>query len=200
MEQQQLDSAIAEIWELFKETDAKFKETDARLDTILSATSAEVEKTAQQIRALEGLFGSQWGRMLEALVQPGALAVFQARGIDVHYIYPRAKSHQNGSTMEIDLILENDTEIVVVETKSTLKVSTVDEFLADLDEFPRYFPKYANHRLYGAVAGLNVVEEADRYAYRRGLYVIGVSGEGVIQIRNDTKFRPRDFGISNPSP
>lgn len=108
MEQQQLESAIAEIWELFKETDAKFKETDARLDTILSATSTEGEKTAPQIRALEGLFGSQWGRMLEALGQLGSLAVFQARGIDVHYIYPRAKSQQNGSTMEIDLILENE--------------------------------------------------------------------------------------------
>lgn len=66
----------------------------------------------------------------------------------------------------------NDTEIIVVEIESILKISTVDEFLADLNEFPRYFPKYANHHLYGAVAGLNIVEEADRYSCRCGLYVI----------------------------
>ena len=47
--------------------------------------------------------------------------------------------------------------------------------------------------VYGGVAGMDTVEEADKYAYRRGLFVLGMAGEGVVRIMNDRKFRPKDF-------
>ena len=59
------------------------------------------------------------------------------------------------------------------------------DFLADLGEFPSYYAKFTRNQLYGAVAGLDIGEEADRYADRRGLFVLNSSGVGLVQIMND---------------
>ncbi|RIK36881.1 MAG: DUF3782 domain-containing protein [Chloroflexi bacterium] len=189
MAEQITQEAVAEIWQLFKETDAKFKETDAKF----KETDAKIQETTRQIRALEGLFGSQWGKFIEALVHPNALRLFQAWGIQVHYVYRRAISQFNGEHMELDLLLENDEDVIVVEVKSTLKVQDINDFLDELKDFLRFFPKYANRRIYGAVAGLSIEEDADRFAYRKGLFVLGVVGGGIVQIKNDRRFRPHDF-------
>jgi hypothetical protein len=172
--------AVAEVWQLFKETDAKFKETDAKF-----------KETDKKINQLSGLFSSQWGKLMEAVVEPGALRLFGERGIQVNHIFPRAKSQLNGRSMEIDLLLENTDVVIVVEVKSTLKVSDVKDFLEDLAQFFDFFPRYRSYRVYAGVAGLNIEEEADRYAYRQGLFVLGLSGEGVVQLKNDPSFQPK---------
>ena len=35
--------------------------------------------------------------------------------------------------------------------------------------------------------------EVARYAYRQGLYVLSITGDGLVQILNDDKFRPHDY-------
>ena len=184
MAEQDWREAVAEVWQLFKETEARFRETDVKF-----------QETDKRINQLTGLFTSQWGKMIEALVQPNALKLFQERGIEVHRVYRRAESQRNGQTMELDLLLENDRQVVVVEVKSTLRVADVQEFVDDLGQLMDFFPRYQDYEVYGAVAGLEMVEEADRYAYRQGLFVLGVVGEGFIRIKNDQNFRPRDWGL-----
>lgn len=186
MAEQPWQEAVAEVWQLFKETDAQFKKSRAELDQ-------RFKETDQKINQLFGLFTSQWGKMMEALVQPAALRLFQERGIQVKYIFPRAKSQLNGHTMEVDLLLENSTEAIVIEVKSTLRVSDVKDFLDDLAEFFDFFPRYRTYRVYAGVAGLDIVEDADRYAYRQGLFVLNMTGEGVVQIKNDATFLPKNF-------
>jgi NADH:ubiquinone oxidoreductase subunit 2 (subunit N) len=100
----------------------------------------------------------------------------------------------NGQTMEIDMLLENGSEIVVVEVKSTLRVNNVREFLVDLDQFLDFFPQHRDKTIYGAVAGLNIEESADRFAYRNGLFVLSVTGDGLVKILNNEQFQPTDFG------
>jgi len=182
MAEQDWQKTVAEIWDLFKETDARFKETDAKF-----------KETDQKLRQLEGLFGLQWGKLIEALVQPNVLQLFQERGVQVRHIFEQAKSKLNGQTLELDLLLENSNEVVVVEVKSTLRVSDVRDFVADLAEFQTFFPRYQDYRVYGAVAGLDIVEDADRYAYRQGLFVLKVVGDGIVQIQNDADFQPKNF-------
>ncbi|MBV7336427.1 DUF3782 domain-containing protein [Chloroflexi bacterium TSY] len=193
MAEQSTEQAVAEIWELFRATDAKFKETDAKFKETDARLDKRFQETDEKLRRLEGLFGSQWGKFIEALVQPNALRLFQEKGIQVHYVNQCVLSQLNGRHMEIDLILENDQDVIAIEVKSILKVQSVNDFLADLDEFLYFFPKYKGRRILGGIAGLTIEEDADRYAYRAGLFVLSMSGDGIVQIRNDEKFIPKDF-------
>ncbi|MEZ4712571.1 MAG: hypothetical protein R3A44_35615 [Caldilineaceae bacterium] len=202
---------IDQIWEMFKASDARlrqsqaewdrrFAETEAlrrqsqaELDRRFAETSDEIKATNRGLRQLEGLFGNQWGRLIEALVKPGVLALFQQRGHKVTRIYENATARVNGYIMEIDIILEDSVDIIVIEVKSRLSVDDVNDFLADLDKFLVHFPRFAGYQIYGAVAALEVPQDVARYAYRRGLYVVEVSGDDMVQMLNDAAFRPRQF-------
>lgn len=221
MAEQSTSEAIAEIWKLFRETDRRIRETDARLDQRIRETDERLDQrfretderlretdkrigkyfreTTSQLRQLEGLFTNQWGRLLEALIKPGALKLFQNRGLAVHRIHKRSAAQLNGDNKEIDLILTNDIELVAIEVKTTLGVADVNEFLQDLAAFTTYFPVYRGFRIYGAVAAINITENADRYAYKQGLFVLTVTGDDLVEIRNDERFRPVDFnrGLNN---
>jgi hypothetical protein len=170
-EQQEWREMADELWRGFRtmqaELDQRFKETDAQF-----------KATDQKLNRLEGLFGLQWGRLIEALVQPNAVSLFQEWGIQVHRWHQRSKSQLNGETMELDIILENSDEVAIVEVKTSLHSNDVQDFLTDFGQVKRFFPSYEGYRIYGAVAGLEIGEEAARYAYRQGLFVVQVRERG----------------------
>jgi|GEM_PF-2211450 hypothetical protein len=69
--------------------------------------------------------------------------------------------------MEVDLVGINGDEVVVVEVKSKLTVDDVRDHLYRMENFKRFFLHNANNRLIGAVAGLVISEESNKFAYRR---------------------------------
>jgi len=211
MNGQEMEKAIEEIWSLFRDTDRMFKETrlqfqETRLqfeetdrrfketDRKFQDTDRKFNRTDEKLRDLEGLFVGQWGKLMESLVEGSVLKIFRERGIDVREVYQRMTSHREGQSMEIDLLLVDDDQVIVVEVKTTLKVEHVRELLEDLKAFTRFFKRFRGCRVYGAVAALRMEEEADKYAYRHGLFVVKAGADGLAKILNDHRFRPADFG------
>lgn len=159
------------------------QETDRRLRALQEA----VERTGRQVDDL----GSKWGRFVEGMVAPACTTLFADRGIPVHKVSQRVKARlDDGRNMEIDVLVINERFVVLVEVKSTLKVQDVDDHLERLGLFKAFFPEYAERQVLGAVAGMVIDEGADRYAYRKGLYVIGQRGE-TVALLNDAAFQAR---------
>ena len=187
--------------EKFQETDKKFQQTKELLsekfqetDKKFQETDKEIKETNKNLRKLEGLFTSQWGKIIEALVRPSALRLFQERGINVTQTMQRVEIKKGNLQREFDIILVDGDIAVVVEVKTTLKVDDINEHLDDLKNFTKIMPQYQGYKIYGAVAYINSDEGSDRHAYREGLFVITLSGEGVVKIKNDLYFTPVDFG------
>ena len=155
-------------------------------------TIAELKRTVEQTNRAVNSLTTRWGRFVEELVQPAVLRLFQEKGIDIKEIYPRARVKRQGIAMEIDILAVDDTDVVLVECKSRLSKDDVDEFLEKLTRFKIAFPHYKNYQAYGAVAGIEIDEGIDRYAYNKGLFVIKPSGD-TVEIINDENFRPRTW-------
>jgi RecB family endonuclease NucS len=102
------------------------------------------------------------------------------------------KKRLNGQTLEIDVLVTNENHVLVVEVKSSLGVNDVKDLMDDLRRFREFFPEYAQKQLYGAVAGIEIEEGADKYAYRQGLFVLAQAGEAV-SILNNPDFEPRNW-------
>ncbi|RMI25840.1 MAG: hypothetical protein D6681_01190, partial [Calditrichaeota bacterium] len=66
----------------------------------------------------------------------------------------------------------------------------VNTHIDRLGELKEFFPEYAHLKLMGAVAAIVFHEEADRYAYKKGLFVLAQRGDAMVII-NDEKFEPR---------
>jgi hypothetical protein len=96
---------------------------------------------------------------------------------------------QKGS-IEIDILVENTSEVVAIAVKSHLEVRDVKRFLLTLERFKKAFPKHKNDKLYGAVAGIKIDERVNEYAIQEGLFLIQPAGDSVI-IANSHNFEPR---------
>ena len=187
----EIDLRFEDIAQRFKETDNQFKDIAQQFEDI----AQQFKETGQQIKELKNLFTNQWGRLIEALVEPGIIKLFQQRGINVKKRQPRAQGKRKGKHMEIDLILKNKTEkvAVIVEVKTALKSEDVAKFLNKFDAFLDYFPKYKGYTIYGAVAGIQIDKTVSIFAYRQGLFVLGLGNEGLIRMLNDENFKPTIF-------
>jgi len=193
MTAQEMERGFEEIWRLFAETDRKFAETDRKFqetDRKFQETDRKFRETDERIDKAIGSLAGKWGKFVEELVAPGVGRLFKERGIEVDRVYQRAKAHCGGEDMEIDVLAVDGEYAVLVEVKSTLSLDDVNDHLDALAKFRDFFPEYANRKAVGAVAGIAVEEGVDRYAYKKGLFVLRQSGDTVV-VANDEKFRPR---------
>lgn len=167
------------------EADRRAAESKAEADRTLAELKRTIERTSRAVDSLT----TRWGRFVEELVEPAVLRLFQSKGIDVKEVYPRARVKRDGIAMEIDILAVDDTDLVIVECKSRLSQDDVNEFLEKLTRFKIAFPHYKSYRVYGAVAGIEINEGVDRYAYKKGLFVIKPTGD-TVAIANDANFQP----------
>ncbi|MEI6379838.1 MAG: DUF3782 domain-containing protein, partial [Cyanobacteriota bacterium ELA615] len=93
---------IEDIYELFRasqaEADARSTEADRRAAEAnhtmeeLKRSIAKLEKTVERTSKAVDSLTTRWGRFVEELVEPAVIKLFQAKGIDVKEVYPRARS------------------------------------------------------------------------------------------------------------
>ena len=150
--------------------------------------AAEAARTLEEMKRSVNALTTRWSRFVEELVEPAVVRLFQERGIDVKEKHPRASVKRQGVAMEIDILVVDTTDVVLVECKSRLSKDDVDEFIEKLQKFKLAFPAYKTYQAYGAVAGIEINEGVDRYAYQKGLFVIRPSGD-TVEIVNDEKFK-----------
>lgn len=173
------------------EADRRSAEADRR--------RAEAERTMEELKKLVRATTEAVNNLttplclfIEEMVEPAVVQLFQERGIDVTQTMSRLKSKRPGAAMEIDILAVNGSELVAVECKSRLSKDDVDDFLDRLQRFKLAFPQFRDFQVYGAVAGIEIDQGIDSYAYRRGWFVIKQSGE-TVKIINDVQFQPVGF-------
>ena len=191
----ELVEAQKETERCFQETERRFQETEQRFQETERILKEQSLKTDRQITRLSqeiGNLGGKWGRFVENMVAPACETLFLNRQIPVHQVSQRVRKRLDGKTLEIDVLVTNENHVLVVEVKSSLSVDDVKELIKNLTEFRQFFPEYNHKQLYGAVAGIEIEEGADKYAYRQGLFVLAQRGENVA-ILNDTEFQPKTW-------
>jgi hypothetical protein len=99
---------------------------------MLQETDKKFQDTDKSLRRLEDLFTSQWGRLIESLVEGDLVGLLNRYGIPVSYVGERIKGNYQGYSFEFDLIARNGEEVVIVEVKTTLRPDDVKHFISKL--------------------------------------------------------------------
>jgi hypothetical protein len=180
------DRRLAESKASREEFDRRMAESKAEADRRMAKLEQLAANTSREV----GHLGDRWGTFVENLVEPAVLRLFQARGIDIQTTYRRAKSTRPAARMEIDILAVDGDVAVAIEVKSRLTQQDVDDLCEKLQKLKIAFPEHASHRVYGAVAAIEFLQDVDRYAYRKGLFVIRQCGDSV-ELANDESFQPR---------
>ena len=174
----------------FKETDQQMKETDQKIketSDLIKESSLKADKYLGKIRE----FDRNWGKLVESLVAPSMVEQFQKANLEIDGMNQRVLKRKHGKSLEIDILLTNTSIIIPVEVKTTLNVEAVNEHIEKhLIPFKMFFPEYKDKIIYGAVAYIHVEEGADRYAYKKGLFVLTFGDNDLVVIKNDPQFKP----------
>ena len=137
------------------------------------------EDTNKAIKDMKNVFTTQWGRLVEALSKPAALALFKKEGIEIDRVYEEVhKLKKDGQdVMEIDVALCDTSVAVIVEVKTRCGRRNIDYFLSQMEHCKEWYPDFADKKLLVAVAAIQYDEGTAVYAQKLGLYVLQLSGE-----------------------
>ena len=126
--------SFEKVWLMFQETDRKFQETDRILTEKFQETDIKFRETDKKLNKLERLFTSQWGKLVESLVEGDVITILNQRGIEVTDTLRRRSGRRDGIDYEFDIIAINGSEIVIIEVKTTLRPEDVRDFLKKLKQ------------------------------------------------------------------
>ncbi|MBN3034979.1 MAG: hypothetical protein JW861_05290 [Bacteroidales bacterium] len=181
-----------QVWKMFQETDRMFQETDKKFQETERLLSKKSKETDKNLNKLEQLFTSQWGKLVESLVDGDLVRLLNKKDIPVERTVQRSKGNRAGINFEFDLIAINRKEIVIVEVKTILRPDDVSEFLERLLNAKEYMPEYADRIIYGAMAYLTADGHSNRMAEKQGLFIIRATGSSA-SIVNKADFKPKPF-------
>ena len=158
----------------------------------------ELEKSRIEFDKKLGQIAGTWRKFVAEMVRPKIVELFNGKGIQIETTVQAVEGFKEGQRYyEIDLLLINTNVAVVVEIKSSLSVEDVDEHLERIEKIRKISPKridLSGVTIYGAVAGMIVEGEADKYAYKKGLFVLRQNGN-IVEIVNDARFQPREWKV-----
>jgi len=184
-----------------KATDRQIEATDRQIKKFSEETGYHIREMSREIKKAQNLFTTQWGRLVESLVEGDLVRLLREKGVEIERTSTNEKGlmsyvDENGvkqkEQCEIDIVAKNGREIVVVEVKTSLTVTDVRKFLDVLKRFTQLLPEYRNNKIYGAVAYLRTQDSSDIYSEKNGLFVIKATGSSA-SITNKKDFKPKVF-------
>jgi hypothetical protein len=157
-----------------KETDAKFKETDEKLEKLFAQTDAKLKEVGRQL----GEIGHSSGDAAEEFFY-NALESYKYLGkIKFDFISKNIKAKKHRLEDEYDIFLENGNSVAIIDVKHKVKKDHISKLLDDkVENFRILFPDYKNYKLYIAIAGFAFEHKTVDYAIENGIVVLKQKGE-----------------------
>ena len=190
-----------ELKEMFRETDRKFQETDRKFQETdkrfqetnlqmletekkMQKTDEQVKETCKKLSELANSFTSQTGHIIEGLMEPSAMRMFQERGYNINRCWKNFNKYvkELDKRLEVDLLLLDDEIAIIVEVKTNCTCKNIDHFVSQMQSFKEVCPEYADKKILLAIAAINYDREALQYAHKQGLFVIRVSNDNVFTL------------------
>nr|VFK19873.1 MAG: Uncharacterised protein family UPF0102 [Candidatus Kentron sp. LPFa]VFK33929.1 MAG: Uncharacterised protein family UPF0102 [Candidatus Kentron sp. LPFa] len=181
LQRKETDRIMQENALQMKETDRKMQETDR-----------QIQELRQEMKEAKDLFTTQWGRLIESLVEGRLIELLNQRGIPVYDTTHRVKGNRDGRSYEFDIIAHDGEKVVIVEVKTTLRPDDVRKFVKKLGDAKVLMPRYRDNIIHGAMAWLQANAGADAMAINQRLFSIRAVGDSATII-NEPDFDPKAF-------
>lgn len=170
LKMQENERLIKELRENGKEIDRRMEESDRKLK--------------ERMNELNSQFISQSGHIIEGLMEPSAMKMFQDKGYDIDRCWKNFSKYDKsmGKKLEVDLLLLDDEVAIIVEVKINCTKQDIDHFINQMQSFKEICPEYADKEIMLAIAAINYDRDADKYAHEQGLFVIRVYDDRIFAL------------------
>jgi hypothetical protein len=148
----------------------------------IQKTLDEIARAHKETEKALGRLSNKMGDMAEYTLLPNLPEKFKEFGFTFQVINRNRKiaDDENDIYTEVDAFLENGSQAMAVEVKTTLRHEDVDSHADRMEKIRRYADLHKDKRqFFGAMAATVIDEDAKRYTLKKGFYVIEPSGEDV---------------------
>ena len=194
MSDQELKDLVASLAVAQQETAKQMKQTNQELMERMAASRAEVDKQIKQTQKQLGELGNKWGTFAEGMAIESIKKILKDE-FNIPVISRNVEKRMNGESIEMDAFgYENSTvnTAVIVEIKSHLREDAVEQIERIMEDFPRFFPDYADKKLYGIIACVYAPDNIKNTLRKKGIY-LAVLHDEVFELCDFKNFTPKDF-------
>ncbi len=176
--------------------EADLQKSREKFEADLQKSNEAAEKRNKEFDKKMGSLTGFLGKFTEEMIRPNIIPMFKAKGINVETLLRSVVGKKDGKDYyEIDWLLIDTNIAVIVEVKTKFTKDDVDEHLERLNRISEIAPKHIllnEKTLLGAVAAITYEDGVDRYAYKKGLYVLKQTGN-LVSIINEENFKPCEW-------
>ena len=160
----------------YEKRHAEYERQQEKAEKQMAELRLQMKETDRKLKEEATRYASLTGHVVEGLMEPSAMALFQQAGFDISKCWKnmRGKRKDLNIGMEVDLFLHDTSDAVAVEVKTNCSKGDVDYFLMQMGKFADVFQQYADTNVFLAMAAINYDHEADKYAAEKGMFVIRV--------------------------
>jgi hypothetical protein len=170
-----IEAGFDRLQKLHEETERTLREANQETERTLREANEETERT---LNKAIGALGNTLGSLVEHIMTPDLPQKFKKLGYSFDRIIKI--KYAEGVYAEIDALLENGTQAMVVEVKTTLRQADIDDHLVRMEKVRKYADEHGDKRQFmGAIAATITDKSTREYALKKGLFVIEPSGEDV---------------------
>jgi hypothetical protein len=201
-----LEDLMADAWRAIEQASLQSERTERELDRFSRESRAETRASKEEMRASKKEMDKKWGElarkmgtMAEDLVAPNIPRILQdvmgCSEDQMEMMAVRVRRHhpvERGRSQEFDVVAVCGKYVLINETKSSLAVEAVQEFVALLTGAREFFPEYAGKKFVGAIASLYVDESVVHFGQKQGVLVLGM-GNDLMDVLNEPGFKPAEF-------
>ncbi len=208
--QPQGSPTFEKVWLMFQETGRLMKEQSRETERLMKEQSLETErlikeqsleadkrfrKTERIVRDVSkniGGLNNTVGEVAEEYFRGAFSKLGELSGVKVKSLDSLQRT-VGKVTGQFDIVVFGDTANILVEVKHKLREQDVIRFFErTFPAFKRLYPEHCKVKLFGAVAGMTIDDDALTQALDQGLLVFAQSGQRIVQLNPDG-FQPKEF-------
>jgi hypothetical protein len=169
-------ATIDRIGKAHEELEKAHRETEKTL----KKSQDEAWKAIKEMQRNLGGINNTLGSLVEHIMTTGLPGKFKQFGFTFDKITTVKWAVEGSLYAEIDGLLENGSQAMVVEVKTTLRREDIDDHLERMEKVRKYADEHGDKREFlGAIAAAITGKDAKEYALSKGFFVIEPSGEDV---------------------
>src|SRR5262245_15039025 len=149
MTDQELRDLVASIATMQAEAarqEEKRAEERKKVEEELAEERRKTERVVRQVNKQLGELGNKFGSFTEGMAFPSMEKILR-NYFKMDVVTLRAKSRQNGHSIEIDVMAYDNgsrNEVYLVEVKSHLTRESIDQMLETIEKFPKFFGAHSH--------------------------------------------------------
>ena len=184
-----------QIWAFLIQSQKEMQKSVDESLTRSEKSISDMTKTVSDVTKNLGGLGNTLGRFTESMFSNELWQKFNEFGYTFSKQSEHVKLEKDGKVLtEIDFFLEDGKYAMLVEIKTDLTLSDVNEHIERIEKVREYMDaRNDSRKLVGAVAGGIVPDSVLKYAQRKGLYVVQQTSDSIAIAPMPEGFTPHEW-------